>query len=66
MIIRLFKEINSVVESCGGVALELPTTEEDIIENISTFFQLVARYKVSMLLFVLSYQSSLFSHTHQY
>jgi hypothetical protein len=51
MIIRLFKEINTIAVSCGGVELDLPNiTDESIVENIFAFFQLVAtRYKVSTL-----------------
>jgi hypothetical protein len=47
MILRLFKEINSIVVSYGGTALEIPTTENAIVEHISIFFQLIAKYKVS-------------------
>jgi hypothetical protein len=48
MILRLFEEINSIVISCGGTALELPTTEQEIMKHIPIFFQFVAKYKVSL------------------
>lgn len=47
MIMRLFKEINFIVTSHGGVTQQLPTTDEKtIVEHIPIFFQLIARYTV--------------------
>lgn len=51
MILRLFKQVNSIVVAHGGSELSLPKTEDAITENISVFFQAVSKFTVSCLLF---------------
>eukprot|EP00026_Physarum_polycephalum_P000562 Phypoly_transcript_00563.p1 GENE.Phypoly_transcript_00563~~Phypoly_transcript_00563.p1 ORF type:complete len:938 (+),score=108.79 Phypoly_transcript_00563:27-2816(+) len=50
MIIRLFKEINLIIESKGGIALELPP-ESYIVEHISIFFCALAKYEQIIVIF---------------